>query len=242
MKYFVFALFLVAMLAFSMSNQNASAAIFDGTNAGIMLTFEHATSDQLTAIEANLADMIGTMSPISQRVGTSGYITQQQLLDLQARGFEFSSHSATHDEISSSTSSNTLFEEIIQSKIDLENMGLQVNGYVWPFNIVTNDAFDLVRDNYLWTTFYEPISYHPQRMNLSTLDFSFQTYGIYHEHSHGIGNGYALNSFSNAKNEIDFAITNNLLIGFKFHAIENGSNKFSTSPAMFEEVDDEISS
>ena len=49
-----------------------------------MLTFEHATSDQLVAIEENMGDMVGTLSPIADRIGIDGYITQQQLLDFSA--------------------------------------------------------------------------------------------------------------------------------------------------------------
>jgi len=238
LKNFACVAFLILFISLSVFSQYASATVYDGTKAGIMLTFEHATSDQVTAIDANLADMIGTISPLSERVGTSGHITQQQLLDLQARGFEISSHSASHERISDSTSASTLYYEIVQSKIDLESMGFQINGYVWPYNKVTNDAFDLVKENYLWTTFYSPISYSPDYMTLSTLNFSFQTYGIYHEHSHGVGDRYSLNSFSDVKSEIDYAIANNILLGLKLHKIETGSSGTTTSPTMFKDIID----
>jgi len=218
--------------------QVISTPVYDGTKAGVMLTFEHATSDQIPAIDANMADMVGTMGPLSERVGNSGHITKQELLDLQAKGWEISSHSATHADIDSGTSASILDDEIVQSKIALEAMGFQIDGYIWPGNRVTTDGFDLVKDNYTWTTFYSPISGGPKYMTLSSLDDSFQAEGVYHEFSHGVGNGYDLDSFSDVKFEIDLAITNNYLIGFKLHNIETGSDARSTSPTMFKDIID----
>ena len=201
-----------------------------------MLTFEHATSDQLIVITDHMNDMIGTISPISDRIGRDGYITQEQLLYLQERGFEIASHSKTHERLSSTISSSILYEELVQSKIDLENMGLKINGYVWPYNIVTEEAFELVKENYLWTTFYNPISFSTEIMDLQTIEESYQKFGIFHEHTQGIGTGYELDSFSKVKEEIDFAIENNMLIGFKFHFIEIEEKETGTTPKLFEEI------
>ncbi len=232
-----FLIYLIFAFGVSISaSENAFAVVYDGSKAAVMLTFEHSEDNQLTAIENSMGDMIGTISVISDRVGLSGYITQQELLDLQERGFEISGHSKTHERLSSSTSDSVLYEELVQSKIDLENMGFQIIGYVWPFNIVTNDAFEVVQENYLWTTFYSPIPYSPDYMDMETLNTSFETYGIYHTHSHGIGTGYALNTFSEVKDEIDFAIANDMLIGFKFHEISNGGGQFVTSISLYEDV------
>lgn len=216
----------------------ASATVYDGTKAGVMLTFEHATSDQLPAINSEMMDIVGTIAPLPTRVGTSGHMTQQQLLDLQSRGFEIASHSETHSSISSSTSANTLFYETVQSKIDLENMGFIVNGFIQPSNKMTTASFDLIKNNYKWTSFFSPLTYQPLYMTLQTLDYSKTNYGIYHEYAHGVGNSYALNTFAKVKEKIDFAIANKYLIAFKFHGIKTGSGSYLTSPTMFKEITD----
>ncbi len=236
MKNFVFALFLITMISFSVSYQYASAEIYDGTKAGVMLTFEHATSDQFIVIAEHMNDMIGTLSPMSDRVGRDGYITQEQLLYLQERGFEISSHSKTHERLSNSTSASVLYDELVQSKIDLENMGFKINGYVWPYNNLTEEAFEIIKENYLWTTFYDPIEFRTKLMDLKTIEESYQKFGIFHEHSQGVGTGYDLDSFSKVKEEIDYAIANKLLIGLKFHFIDIHERETNTTPALFEEI------
>ena len=236
----MYILFFALIFSLPVFSQNASADVYDGTKAGVMLVFEHATSDQLPEIEENLYDMVGTMGPLSERVGTSGHITQQQLLDLQAIGFEISSHSTTHELISDSTPASVLYDEIVQSKIDLENMGFQIHGYIAPYNILTIGSFELIKNNYEWTTFWGPIQPVPREMTLQTLADSYATHGIYHEYAWGVGNGYTMDTVTNVKNKIDEAIANNYLIAFKFHQIIDGSNQYLTSPAMFAEIIDYV--
>jgi hypothetical protein len=231
----------LSILIFSLGvNQLALATVYDGSKAGIMLTFEHATSDQLTAINNEMPDMIGTMAPLSKRVGTSGHITQAQLLDLQSKGFEIASHSATHYSISSSTSASILYAETVQSKIDLENMGFEIRGFIPPSNKITTASFELIKNNYQWTSFFSPITYQPKYMTMETLSYSNSTYGIYHEYAFGVGNSYAVDTFADAKVEIDKAIANKYLIAFKFHGIKTGSGSYLTSPTMFHDIVDYV--
>jgi hypothetical protein len=165
-------------------------------------------------------------------------MTQQQLLNLQARGFEIASHSETHASISSSTSASTLYYETVQSKIDLENMGFIVNGFIQPSNKMTTASFELIKNNYKWTSFFSPLTYQPQYMTLQTLNYSKTNYGIYHEYAHGVGNSYSLNTFAKVKEKIDYAIANKFLIAFKFHGIKTGSSSYLTSPVMFKDIVD----
>jgi hypothetical protein len=229
---------LVFLVMLTTSDQYASAVLYDGTKAGVMLTFEHATSNQLPSINSEMIDIVGTIAPLPTRIGASGHMTQQQLLDLQARGFEIASHSETHASISSSTSASTLYYETVQSKIDLENMGFIVNGFIQPSNKMTTASFELIKNNYKWTSFFSPLTYQPQYMTLQTLNYSKTNYGIYHEYAHGVGNSYALNTFAKVKEKIDYAIANKFLIAFKFHGIKTGSSSYLTSPVMFKDIVD----
>jgi hypothetical protein len=210
--------------------------LYDGTKAAVSISLEHARSSQLTAINNEMTDMSGTVAPVVQRIGTSGHMTLQQLLDLQNRGFEIASHSETHSDISSSTSASKLYYETVQSKLDLEKMGFKVSGFIPPSNKMTTASFDLIKNNYGWTQFYSPIPYQPKYTSLDSLNYSKQTYGIYDEHSWGVGNGYTLKSFSDVKNQIDYAIANKLWIAFKFHDLVTTTGTYDTSPATFHSI------
>jgi peptidoglycan/xylan/chitin deacetylase (PgdA/CDA1 family) len=239
LKFFVYVSILVLIFTLSVFSQYASATLYDGTKAAVSVTFEHAFSNQLTAINSNMSDMNATVAVIAQRVGNNGYMTQQQLLDLQSKGFEIASHSETHYKISSSTPSDQLYYETVQSKFDLEQMGLKVNGFIPPLNKVTTASFVLIQQYYGWTEFFSPITnstYHPEYISLQELDYSKQHFGIYNEPIWGVGHGDTLRTFNDVKDKIDYAIANKLWIAIKFHGIVTTTGTYDTSPTIFNNI------
>ena len=213
--------------------------MYDGTKAAVSVTFEHAFSNQLTAINANMSDMNATIAVITQRVGNSGYMTQQQLLDLQNRGFEIASHSETHKNISTSTPPDQLYYETVESKFDLEQMGFKVTGFVPPLNKETIQSFALIQKYYGWTEFFNPITnstYHPEYSSLQDLNYSKQHFGIYNEPIWGVGHGDDLKNFSDVKAKIDYAIANKLWVALKFHEIVTTTGTYDTSPTIFHDI------
>ena len=231
--------FLVLIFSLSIFSQSASATLYDGTKAAVSVTFEHAFSNQLTAIDANMSDMNATIAVIAQRVGNSGYMTQQQLLDLQNRGFEIASHSETHKNISTSTPPDQLYYETVQSKFDLEKMGFKVTGFIPPLNKETIQSFALIKQYYGWTEFFSPITnstYHPEYISLQELDYSKQHFGIYNEPVWGVGHGDDLRTFTDVKTKIDYAIANKLWIAIKFHEIVTTTGTYDTSPTIFHDI------
>ncbi len=226
---------IILIIIFSFS-QYASAILYDGSEAAVSIILHHAETNQLTAINSEMADMPSIIAVIAERVGNSGYMTKQDLLDLQDQGHEISSHSETHDIIDSSTSPEKLYYETVQSKIDLENMGLDVYGFIPPRNIVTDESFILIQENYEWTEFFSPITYRPKYVSPEVLEYSKDTYGLYHLPAWGVGNGDTLNNFDDVKTQIDYAIANKYWIAFNFHHIVDGSGTYDISPDIFHQI------
>ena len=219
------------------SSNYASAQVYDGTKAAISIILEHGKSNQLVAINEDMADLTATITPVVQRIGTSGHMTLQQLLDLQAKGFEIASHSETHVRIDDTTSDSNLYYETVQSKIDLENMGFKVTGFIPPYAKETTTSFDLIKNNYDWTEFFSPMLYTPRYITSpADLDYSKNTYGIYHIPSWGVGNKDDLKTFTDVKNKIDYIIANNYWISINFHDIVTSDRKYDISPNVFHEI------
>jgi peptidoglycan/xylan/chitin deacetylase (PgdA/CDA1 family) len=219
---------------------NAFAVMYDGTKAAVSITLEHATLDQLDAINNYMNDMNATIAVIVERVGNDDYMTQQQLLDLQNDGHEIASHSQSHNAINETTPEATLYYEVVQSKIDLENMGLIVTGFIPPRNDVTEESFALTNSTYQWTQFFDPIlpDSYPEYNTIQTLEDSIQNFGIYHQYSEGVGEGpqYDLNTVAEVKARIDEAITNKRWVALKFHEIVSNPGPFGTTPEKFQEI------
>ena len=233
----IFLVFAILIMPFSMQ---AFAILYDGTEAAVSIILHHAETNQLDAINTEMTDMPSIIAVVAERVGNSGYMTQQELLDLQSQGHEISSHSESHDIIDSSTSPEKLYYETVQSKIDLENMGLDVYGFIAPRNIMTDESFVLIQQNYEWTEFFSPITYRPKYVSPEVLDYSKDTYGLYHLPAWGVGNGDTLNNFQDVKTQIDYAIANKYWIAFNFHHIVDGSGTYDISPAIFHEIIDYV--
>ena len=107
-----------------------------------------------------------------------------------------------------------------------ENMGLDVYGFIPPRNIVTDESFILIQENYEWTEFFSPITYRPKYVSPEVLEYSKDTYGLYHLPAWGVGNGDTLNNFDDVKTQIDYAIANKYWIAFNFHHIVDGSGTY----------------
>ena len=75
----------------------------------------------------------GSFAVVTNRIGRKGYMNKTQLLDLQQRGHEILSHSKTHPHMTDILLSEAAFE-LQSSKTDLENMDVEVNSFVFPFN------------------------------------------------------------------------------------------------------------
>ena len=74
---------------------------------------------------------VGSSAVVSDLVGTAGYMTPQDLRDLQAAGWDIASHSATHPSMPS-LSTMAAETELQKSKSTLTALGLTIDTFVWP--------------------------------------------------------------------------------------------------------------
>src|SRR5690625_22481 len=70
-----------------------------------------------------------TVYLISDQINKPGYLTQAQCLELQELGWEMASHSKTHPAPFPSISDEQAEIEFRDSKVELQNMGLEVRNY-----------------------------------------------------------------------------------------------------------------
>jgi peptidoglycan/xylan/chitin deacetylase (PgdA/CDA1 family) len=69
----------------------------------------------------------------TDRIGTPYHMTPDQIVDLQAAGWEIMGHTLSHPNLNSLTALQ-LEDELLRSKTVLEGMGVTVNNIVYPYN------------------------------------------------------------------------------------------------------------
>jgi hypothetical protein len=213
---------------------------YDGTKAVVSIDFEHGFSNQVGAINANMSNMPGSIAVIAQRVNHTGYMTKQQLLDLQSKGFEIVGHSETHLQITQDTPTSSICYETVQSKIDLWKMGFKIYGMIPPFLYVTTQNFPLIVPNYNYTVLLQnsppQVGYNitfntPQSVNASKHDL-----GIYDIPTWGVGAGDAIQNYTTATKLIDYAVAHKLWVDIHFHGIDYANGTWDTTPELFTKI------
>ena len=118
------------------------------------------SSDDGTSNEANTAIIMRecgyrcTFYVASSNIGRSGYMTYDQLRQLELDGFEIGSHGATHIKLTMLPLIDAI-KEMTESKAILESQGLHVNCFSFPYGShnstlddIANRTYDYVRYNY----------------------------------------------------------------------------------------------
>jgi peptidoglycan/xylan/chitin deacetylase (PgdA/CDA1 family) len=82
----------------------------------------------------------------TDRINTPYHVTSAQLIALQEAGWEIMGHTVSHPNLNSLTVAR-INDELLQSKIVLERMGLTINNIVYPFN-KNNETVRSIASNY----------------------------------------------------------------------------------------------
>jgi len=86
---------------------------------------------------------------VIRQIDVAGRLSTKQALDLQSRGFEIVNHSKTHKNLTYDDVDLVVAEvEILESKDDLENIGLSIKTFVAPYSYTNDKYMHLVRENY----------------------------------------------------------------------------------------------
>ncbi len=94
-----------------------------------------------------------------------------QVRELEEKGWEISSHSMTHTNLSEVRDNDSLKKEIITSKEILEEKDFEVNSFVFPYGDPGNEVvYDLVMENYsYWRLTTSGVNSVPSTKRLETL-------------------------------------------------------------------------
>ena len=89
--------------------------------------------------------LTATIFLIAEKIGTGGYLSKPQILEMAEAGFEFGSHTMTHPELPT-LSFEEKRAEVCESKQWLEReLGIPIHYFCYPKGLYDEDAVDLVR-------------------------------------------------------------------------------------------------
>lgn len=115
----------------------------------VVLTFDDGYIDNYTELLPVLEEKKAkaTVFMVTNYIGTEGYLTWQQLHDMQKRGIEIGSHTANHDPLTPMT------PERIEDEIGLSKLLLEWNGihpvffFSYPNGIYNDEAIAALKKN-----------------------------------------------------------------------------------------------
>ena len=113
----------------------------------VSITFDDGLASAYTnAIPVlDAAGMKSTLYVITGKLGDDGFITQADLLSLQARGHEIGAHTRTHRDLRK-VSPDQLDSEIAGSLADLRAMGVPAETFAYPFGGHNSHVMQLVQE------------------------------------------------------------------------------------------------
>jgi peptidoglycan/xylan/chitin deacetylase (PgdA/CDA1 family) len=122
----------------------------NGSSSGpvVSIVFDDGTASQYDAfLLMSQRGIQGTFYVVSDFVGSSGYLSSSQLLEMQQNGNEIGSHSASHLSFIH-LSESRIRDQCLVSKQKLESYGLQITSFAYPYG--DNNAFtdSIVKDYY----------------------------------------------------------------------------------------------
>lgn len=92
-------------------------------------------------IESGIAP---TVFLIWDKIGTQGYLSKDEILELKAKGFVFQSHGITHRSLTDIASDDAVYGELADSKLKLEAMlNTEVTGFCFPRGMMTKKIYNL---------------------------------------------------------------------------------------------------
>ena len=107
----------------------------------ISLTFDDTNAEQVgAAATMNELGLPGTFYVNSGWIGQDGYMTQAQLLQLQAAGNEIGGHTVDHADLTT-LSADEAKREVCNDRTSLMGLGFQVRSFAYPF-AATNAALE----------------------------------------------------------------------------------------------------
>lgn len=165
-------------------------------------------------------DMPGTIAVPTHLVSYDAYMNWNQIQRLQFNGWETTSHTRTHICTWGLVDSETMYQEVKMSQVDLWKKGLRADHFVAPCG-VDESLMEMVRETYSSSRTVAP-GLNP----LPVVD-------PYHLRAHTLRSTTTIDDFNSwikqAKNERSWLI-------LMFHQIDDSEAEFSVKPDVFYEM------
>ena len=165
-----------------------------------------------------ITDYIGTGRDLMEYMGTG------ELEELAKYGMDIASHTKTHPDLTT-LSDEQLREEIIESKIDLENMGFEVSTMVYPY--------------YAWN---DKVIEYTIAANFTCARAGWTQKGVYNPSNSDTKARYHITAWQISKQDIDRfkyivgKAGRDAVVSLVYHFIsDDGPETTSTPPANFQE-------
>jgi len=162
-------------------------------------------------------------------LGTQGYITSSQMLDMQNQGHEIGAHSKTHSDLTTLNNSQ-LVDEILGSKQMLEAMGANtITSFAYPFgewnenikNIIGQSGYHGARTAMLQDGGFNSADQDPYLLKTFSIEINTPV--------------------SEVQKLINEAVNNKTWVILVFHQIENNGGQYSTAPQNLQNIASYIS-
>ena len=175
----ILALFLVASIAGAITAASPSSTVKAEVPHGVIsIAFDDNYQNQYEYAFPLMENygIVGTFYVRTDRMGISGYMTAEQLRDLQSAGNEIGSHSHTHTTFTS-LSETAIRNECSISKQILEEEGLTVRNFAYPNGPTSNTIDSIVSEYYRSgrTAYVEPYLMDAPTSQFRVAGFSAET-------------------------------------------------------------------
>lgn len=112
----------------------------------ISLEFDDGLISQLDALPIlENHGMKGTFYANSGRLGLSGYMTKDQLLDIQSKGNEVGGHTINHLDLTALSTTDAK-NQVINDRNALQAMGINASNFAYPFGSYTSTVEGIVKE------------------------------------------------------------------------------------------------
>jgi peptidoglycan/xylan/chitin deacetylase (PgdA/CDA1 family) len=123
-----------------------TSEITAGATTVVSLTFDDTLSNQFQVADLTEARGMRAVFYInSTRIGTAGYLTAAQVMDLQTRGHEIGGHTLTHARLTAVTEDEAR-NQICNDRVALLERGYAVTSFAYPFGAESAAVHGYVRD------------------------------------------------------------------------------------------------
>ncbi|NOZ68346.1 MAG: polysaccharide deacetylase family protein [Deferribacteres bacterium] len=158
---------------------------------------------------------VGTNFIISDKIGSPGRMTLENLHELESAGWETAGHSKTHQNLTT-LSDTELYTEVAGNDQWLRDNGLTNSVFAYPYNKFNMDVINEVSDYFDaarggWTVLYHDGTSNPlDRINPYNLKYELASPMV------------ESSTIAFAKDKVTAAVANNMWLILHFHTIDSG--------------------